>query len=92
MPLQAGDTGIAKIDSVTISASYVSGEFSIALFRPIATIPITTVGVIAERDLMNQLPSLPRIYDGANLHWLLYNGAATPTNSAFIGHLDVAWG
>lgn len=92
MPLQAGDTGIAKVDNVQISVSYVSGEFSIALCRPLLTLPMTTIGVAAERDLMNQLPSLPRIYDGAALYWLLYSGAATPANSAFYGHLDLAWG
>lgn len=92
MPLQAGDSGVAKVDNVQISVSYVSGEFSIGLCKPLITMPMTTLGVAAERDFMNQLPSLPRIYDGANLQWLIYHGAATPTNSAFYGHLDVAWG
>lgn len=92
LPLQSGDSGIASIDTVQNSTSYVSGEYAVGLCRPLATIPFTTVGVIAERDLFNQLPSIPRIYDGANLHWMLYNGALTPVNSSFVGHLDVAWG
>jgi hypothetical protein len=92
MPLQAGDAGIAQVDTVTLSVSYVSGEFSVGLAKPLAILPMTTIGVAAERDFLNQLPSLPRIYDGANLQWLLYHGAATPTNSAFYGHIDVAWG
>lgn len=92
MPLQAGDAGIRSIESVTISASYVSGEFSIGLCRPLLTLPITTLGVASERDLMNQVPSLPRVYDGANLQWMIYHGAATPVNSAIYGHLDFAWG
>lgn len=91
MPLQAGDGGIKSIQSVTLSVSYVSGEFSIGLCRPLLTLPITTLGVASERDLMNQIPSLPRVYDGANLIWLMYSGAATPTNSAIAGHLDLAW-
>lgn len=91
MPLQAGDSGIKSIQSVTLSVSYVSGEFSIGLCRPLLTLPITTLGVASERDLMNQIPSLPRVYDGANLIWLMYSGAATPTNSAIAGHLDLAW-
>jgi hypothetical protein len=53
---------------------------------------MTTIGVAAERDLVNQLPSLPRVFDGACLNWLIYNGAATPVNSAFYGHVDMAWG
>jgi hypothetical protein len=91
MPLQAGDSGIAEVDTITCATSYVSGEFSVGLYVPLLTLPITTLGVAAERDLMNQVPSLPRVYDGANLQWLIYNGAATPTNSAIAGHLDFAW-
>lgn len=92
MPLQGGDAGIRSIETIQNSTSYVSGEYSVVLCRPIVSLPITTLGVAAERDLMNQLPSLPRIYDGACLTWLIYSGAATPASSAFYGHLDFAWG
>ncbi len=92
MPLQGSDAGVAKVDTVTISVSYVSGEFSIGLCKPLIVMPMTTIGVASERDFMNQLPSLPRVYDGANLTWLLYSGAATPTNSAFYGHLEFGYG
>ena len=92
MPLAAGDSGIQSVQSVTISTSYVSGVLNLVICRPLLTLPITTLGVAAERDLLNQVPSLPRIYDGANLSWLMYAGAATPINSALYGHLDFAWG
>lgn len=92
LPKQAGDSGIAEINSTTISVSYVSGEFSIGLCRPLIIMPMTTIGVASERDFMNQLPSLPRVYDGANLVWLIYHGAATPVNSAFYGHLEFGYG
>ena len=91
MPLQGSDAGIAQVDNIQISTSYVSGEFTLGLCKPILTLPMTTIGVAAERDLLNQIPSLPRIYDGANLAWMLYSGAATPANSAFYGHLDFVW-
>jgi len=52
---------------------------------------MTTVGVAAARDLVNQLPSLPKVYDGACLVWLIYAGAAIPNNSAFYGHIDLGW-
>ena len=91
MPLQSGDAGISSIQSVTISTSYVSGEFSIGLCKPLLTLPLTTIGVASERDLMNQVPSLPQVVDGANLVWMIYAGAAIPTNSAYYGHLDFAW-
>lgn len=88
MPLQGADGGIAQVNNVQLSASYVSGEFSIALCRPLADFPITTLGVPAEREWVAMAP---RIYDGANLHLLMYHGVATPINSAIAGHLDVVW-
>lgn len=91
MPLQGGDSGTAQIDNIQISATWTSGEFSVGMCVPILEIPITTLGVPGERDLMNQVPSLPRIYDGANLIWLQYHGANTPVNSSIIGALEFGW-
>ena len=92
MPLAQGDSGIRSIQSVTISVSYVSGEFSIVLCKPLITMPIITQGIACERDFVNQLPSMPRVYDGANLVWLLYSGANTPVSTPYFGHVDFAWG
>jgi len=92
MPLASGDTGIQSIQTINLSATMTSGSLVVVLAKPIFTLPITTVGVASERDLVNQLPSMPRIFDGANLQWLMYAGAATPINSAFYGSIDVAWG
>jgi hypothetical protein len=91
IPLQSGDAGIRSVQSLTISASYVSGEFSIGLCKPIMTMPITTLGVVCERDFVNMIPSFPVVRDGANLVWMMYSGSATPVNSAIFGHLDMAW-
>jgi hypothetical protein len=92
VPLAAADTGIQKVDQFNYSVTHTSGTTNVVLARPILTLPMTTIGVAAERDFLNQLPSLPRIYDGAHLAWLMYAGAATPANSAFYGHLDLGWG
>jgi hypothetical protein len=92
VPLQGGDTGIRSIQSIQNSTSYVSGEYSVVLCKPLLTLPMTTIGVAAERDLVNQVPSMPKVYDGACLTWLIYSGANTPANSAFYGHLDFGWG
>ena len=91
IPLAPGDQGILSVQSVNFSATMTSGAMILVLCKPLMTLPITTVGVAAERDLVNQLPSMPRIYDGANLQWLMYAGAATPVNSAFYGNMDFAW-
>jgi hypothetical protein len=91
MPLQGGDAGIAQVDTIQNSVSYVSGEYSVALIKELARFPISTLGLAAERNFMFEMPSLPRIYDGAALYWLLGSGQATPANSAFNGHLDLVW-
>lgn len=91
VPRQNGDSGIAEINGIRNASSYVSGMYTVVLYKEIARFPITTLGVSAERDFLNQLPSLPRIYDSAALYFLVGSGAATPANSAFSGHLDFIW-
>lgn len=91
MPLANGDAGIRSVQSVNFSATMTSGVMNLILVKPLLTLPMTTIGVAAERDLLNQVPSLPKVYDGANLQWMLYAGAATPVSSPFYGHLDFAW-
>ena len=91
VPRQSGDSGIAEINTIQNSTSYVSGSYTVALYKELARFPVTTLGVSAERDFLNQLPSLPRIYDGAALYFVIGSGAATPANSAFSGHLDFIW-
>lgn len=92
IPLQAGDAGILSVQSINLSATHTSGCLNLVICKPLLTLPVTTVGVASERDLVNMLPSMPRVYDGANLQWLMYAGAATPINSAIYGSLDLAWG
>lgn len=92
LPLAQGDQGITSVQSINLSATHTSGCLNVLIVKPIVTLPVTTVGVMSERDLVNMLPSMPQIYDGANLQWLMYAGAATPANSAIYGSLDFAWG
>jgi len=92
IPKAAGDAGIQSVEQFNYNVTHTSGTTNLVLCRPLLTLPMTTIGVAAERDLLNQIPSLPRVYDGACLTWLMYAGAATPVTSAFYGHLDLAWG
>lgn len=91
IPLQSPDQGIKSIQKINLSVSYVSGEFAVVLCRPLVHLFITTLGVPGERECISQIPSSPRIYDGACLNWLMYSGANTPTNSPFYGHFDCVW-
>jgi hypothetical protein len=65
--------------------------YSVAMIKEIARFPISTLGLASERNFLNELPSLPRIYDGAALYWLVGSGAATPANSAYSGLLTFIW-
>lgn len=91
IPLAGGDNGILSATSIQFSATMTSGVMNLVLCRPLLILPLTTIGVAGERDMLNQLPSLPQVYDGACLSWLFYAGAATPVNSAFYGHIDFGW-
>lgn len=91
MPLAAGDAGIRSVQQFNLSVSYVSGVLNLVLCKPLMTLPITTLGVTAERDLVNQFASMPKIYDGACLAWLMLAGAATPVASPLSGHLEFGW-
>jgi hypothetical protein len=64
----------------------------VALIKEITRIPLSTLGLAGERNLLFEYPSLPRIYDGAALYWLVGSGLATPANSAFSGELNFIWG
>lgn len=92
MPLAAGDTGIRSVQNFQLSASYVSGVLNLVLCKPLITLPIVAQGIASERDFVNQLPSFPKIEDGACLAWLMLAGAATPVNSSISGHVEFGWG
>lgn len=93
LPMASGDTGIQNVASVTLSAaSGTASTAALCLVKPLATLPLTTVSVAGERDLVNQLPSMPQIKDGACLTWILFTGAAVAASTNFYGSLDFAWG
>jgi hypothetical protein len=91
LPLANGDTGVSNVASVTMSAAN-TGTGALCLAKPLLTLPLTTVSVAAERDLLNQLPSLPRVMDGACLTWLYFAGAATAASTNFYGAAEFGWG
>jgi hypothetical protein len=91
MPLAAGDAGIRSVQTFNLSATYTSGVLNLVLGKPLLTLPVTTLGVTAERDLVNQFMSMPKAYDEACLAWLMLAGAATPVASPISGHLEFGW-
>ena len=92
IPLASGDSGIQSIQSITLSATMTSGSLALVVCRPLTSLPITVLGVQSERNLLNQLPSLPRVYDGANLNFLLFTGGAYAPGGSISGYVETCWG
>jgi hypothetical protein len=96
LPLQAADTGVARVNTFTWSAgtAYSTGSprFALCIVKPISEIPIPVTGMMAERDLRSQLVSLPQIDDGACLCWLLFSTGVTAANSQFLAVAEFGWG
>ena len=96
MPKQGADAGILSVDSFTWSAGTAytgSGVVALTLMRPLGVdLILPATGVFTEKDLLNQIPSLPMIEDGACLQWLLFSTGATTNASPFTSRVDVAWG
>lgn len=95
LPKQAGDTGIKSIQSFTFSGGTAytgSGVLALCIAKPLLDISIPITGMWSERDLVNQLPSMPQVLDGACLVWLLFGTGATTNASPFTFALDLGWG
>jgi len=90
-PLAGADTGIRSVTNIILSAGVTTGVYNLVLCKPLLTLPLTVVGVAAERDLVNQIASMPKVYDGANLQWLIYTQVVVPNNTAYYGHVDFGW-
>lgn len=91
LPLAAGDYGVRSYPRFKLSAASGAGTAALCIGKPLATIPLTTTSVMTERDLMNQLPSLPQVQDGACIVPLLYAGAAVAASTNFYGAVETAW-
>lgn len=91
LPLASGNYGIRQYNYFKLSASSTAGTAALVICKPLAQIPITTAGVAAERDYLNQLPSLPKIEDGACLTWLYFAGNSTAPSTGFYGNIETVW-
>ncbi len=95
LPLAVGDYGIQDFQAFTLSGGVAytgSGQLVLHLVKPLWQLPIPASGILTERDFVNQLPSLPKIPDGACLKFLLFQTGATTTTSPIVVAADYAWG
>lgn len=74
--LQAGDTGIQSIQGITLGTTYVSGTFSLIVYRVVASAAVATVNVGS--PLL--LSTATRLYNGTCLlHMYIATGTAGPS-------------
>jgi hypothetical protein len=87
--------GVARVNSFTFSGGTAytgTGVLALVIAKQLLDISIPVTGMWSERDLVNQLPSLPKVEDGACLVWACFSTAATTNNSPFWSTIDFAWG
>ena len=89
MTLQAGDTGVRSVQSLTCSASSgTAGSIGITLLRRVAEIPITLVNIAQVLDFM--ATGFVRLYDGTCLALMVLCSA---TNSGIqMGSITISQG
>jgi hypothetical protein len=93
LPLAAGDTGVSDIVSlVWAGTAHASGTVIIGLCKPLWTIPIPATGLYTKVDFLNAVPSLPRIRDGANIQFLMFQTGATTSAGTIMYDFDYGYG
>lgn len=88
LPLQAGDSGVQSVESVTLSASTVSaaGNFGVTLFKPLYTICVESTSGVSSGGFITGLSAggIPTIENGACLFPICFSAT---TNAAASGTL-----
>lgn len=85
-------TGVKAIGSYTV-ATTTTGGVALVLVKPLAApMPILALNVASERDYLVQLPSLPRIYDGACLGYVVMVGGIMIAAASLCGCIEMGYG
>ncbi len=92
LPLQAGDSGVRSVQSVTIGGTGDVGLFALVLVRPLASISLRGIDAPTEIDYLTDMGgSMPVIEDDAYINFLaLPNG--TLSGAPIHGILEACWG
>ena len=92
--LAAGDTGIKDIENLIWGGTaHASGSVFIGLCKPLCLpIPVPATGLYNLFDLVNTIPSLPKLRNGANLQFLIFGTGATTAAGTFYANFDYAYG
>lgn len=89
IPLQAGDSGVRSVQSVTMNGAD-TGFFALVLVYPLATLCIRETTTVYERDSYLIGNELPRVYDDAYLS-LLAQPQGSLSGLAVRGSIKTVW-
>lgn len=78
--LQAGDTGVRSVESLTLSATWSSGTMNLVAFRLVASLELTAANTPNAIDALTA--GMPRIYDGSVLQLIMLPSAGGAANIA----------
>ena len=88
MPLQGADSGIRTIQTIRNNATYTSGMYTVALFRPLGEpVPLQVLG----QSEPYRFDGGCRVNDGAAIYMIGKSGAATPANSLIEASMLFGW-
>lgn len=88
--LAYGDLGIRSVESITFNQAN-GGLAALVLVKPIATLMTRETTAWCEFDFLKDKPSLPVIYDGAYLAFIMMT-SATIAGVPIIGEMTTIWG
>lgn len=87
-PLQAGDTGIRSVQSLTLGTSLTAGNFGVVITRQLIDIPIPTANGAVMLDAISC--GLPKVENNACLSWAVL--ASMTTTGPIFGQLTLIEG
>lgn len=91
LPLQAGDSGVRSVQSVTIGGVGDVGLFALVMVKPLGTFALRGIDAPTEVDYLTDMAALPQIVDDAYLNFVaLPNG--TLSGAPINGILETCWG
>ena len=90
LSLQAGDSGVRSVESVTIGGAGDVGLFALVLGKPLATFALFGIDAPTEVDYFTDMASMPEIKDDAYLNLIaLPNG--TLSGAPIHGVIETTW-
>ena len=90
--LAALDLGVQRVSSYAINTGATSGVGAFLLYRPICEIPLVAANTPGERSFLNDVTTLPRVYDDSCLALIVNVGGALTASQTLSGNMVMAWG